>query len=66
MKFTADQISQLKDNFSKVERVDPEKHLGRFHAILSAMDSETLEQVIFAGIRFVSKLAINEKMRREA
>lgn len=64
MKFTAEQIAKLKNEFSKIERVDPDKNLARFHSILGAMDSETLTQIIDAGIKFLSRLAVNEKILR--
>jgi len=64
MKFTTEQITQLKEKFSTIERIDPDKYLERFRSILASMNSETLDQVVSDGIKFVSKLAINEKIRR--
>jgi hypothetical protein len=61
--FTENQIEGLKASFSKLNTVDPDR-LPEFHAMFDKMNEATLKQVANAGIKFLSKLAANESIRR--
>jgi hypothetical protein len=61
--FSKEQIESLKTQFSKVETVSVES-LPKFHKLLGSMNDEQLHQVVQAGIKFLSKLAVNEISRR--
>jgi len=63
--FTASELAQLKAAYSSIDKVCVERITG-FHKILGACDDKAISQLICANIKFVSKLAINERIRREA
>ena len=61
--FATSQIETLRAEFSKIERVSIDA-LPRMHAILAKMSDETLRQTAGAGIKFLSKIAVNACSRR--
>jgi hypothetical protein len=61
--FSNEQIEILKAEFSKVETVSVES-LTRFHDMFNKMTDAQLLEVSKAGIKFLSKLAVNEGCRR--
>lgn len=63
--FTSGQIEQLRENYDKLKTV-PASALDKFHALLGKMTVVQLAQVREAKIRFLSVLAVNEMVRREA
>lgn len=63
MNFTAKQIEILKAEFAPINTVNPD-HLPRFHAIFAACSDSGLKQLATAGIKFLSKLAVNACVRR--
>lgn len=62
--FSANQLELTRQEFAKIESVNSDK-LKYFHAIFDVCNDEQLQQLIDAQIKFVSKLAVNEKRRRE-
>lgn len=61
--FNPHHIEYLKTEFSRIKTVNPDR-LPQFHSMFDKMDDETLVQVSTAGIKFLSKLAQNECVRR--
>lgn len=61
--FTPAQIEALREGYGKFEKLHPDC-LDRFHAIFAKCDDATLIALATAGIKFVSKLAMNACMRR--
>jgi hypothetical protein len=65
MTFTAAHLGTLRAAFAGINRVNPER-IAEFRAIFAKCNEATLEQLAGAGIKFVSKLAVNEQTRRTA
>lgn len=61
--FSQQQLEALRADYAKVKRASPE-NLHRFHAIFQGCSDTALKQLAGAGIGFVSKLALNECVRR--
>ncbi len=61
--FTNQQIESLKAEFSKIETVSVES-LPKFHKLFATMSDAQIVEVSKAGIKFVSRLAVNERCRR--
>lgn len=61
--FSAEQIARLREEFGKIETVNPDR-LPEFHAFFDSMADHVLAQVAGAGIKWLSSLARNECMRR--
>ena len=57
------QIETLRNEFNELETVNVDR-LPEFRAVLGAMPFDALVQVSNAGIKFLSKLAVNEITRR--
>jgi hypothetical protein len=65
--FTPAQLAQLRDQFASVERVDPTgPAYDRMIKLLDGMSQQQLKQVAGAGIKFLSKLALNRVKQAEA
>ena len=62
-RFTDQQIAQLRGEYSKVKRASTDS-LVRFGAIFQTCSDDALKQLAAAQISFVSKLALNECVRR--
>lgn len=62
--FSANQIEITRREFAKIESINPDR-LKQFHAIFDVCNDEQIEQLSKAEIKFVSKLAANEKLRRK-
>lgn len=62
--FTQQQLATLRTEYAVINTVQPSA-LPRFHAVLGRMTDAQLEQIIEAGIKFMSRLAINERSRRQ-
>jgi hypothetical protein len=63
--FTTEQLDQLRASFARINTA-PIHSLPIFRQQLAAMHDRLIEQVIGADIKFLSKLAINERTRRAA
>ena len=63
MKFTTAQLNELRADYAKIERVSTE-NLPKFHQVLNCMTDDMLVQVAGAKVNFLSKLAVNECVRR--
>lgn len=61
--FSLEQIEKLRSEYAKLETV-PIDNLDKFHAVLSKMNDDQLQQVREARIKFLSPLAVNEMVRR--
>ena len=61
--FSTEQISQLRDAYGRIKRADPQ-NLLHFHSIFTECTDAGLKQLAGARISFVSKLALNECIRR--
>ena len=58
-------VSTLREEFGKLDRVDPDGKLYReLCAVLDAADDDSLMVAKDAGIKFVSALALNRCIRR--
>ena len=57
------QIETLINEFEKIGTVNPDR-LPEFRSILGSMPFDVLVQVSNAGIKFLSRLAVNEITRR--
>lgn len=65
--FTPAQLAQLRDQFASVERVDPAgPAYDKMIKLLDGMSQHQLKQVAGAGIKFLSKLALNRVKKAEA
>jgi hypothetical protein len=65
--FTPAQLAQLRDQFASVERVDPTgPAYDKMIKLLDGMSQQQLKQVAGAGIKFLSKLALNRVKKAEA
>lgn len=62
--FSAEQIVITRREFAKLDGVNPD-NLKYFHAIFDRCNDEQIEQLSKAEIKFVSKLAANEVLRRK-
>ena len=61
--FTNEQIEALRDQFSGVNTINP-KRLADFHRIFAGCTDKALLELAHAGVKFVSKLAVNACIRR--
>lgn len=61
--FTKAQINRLRDAYAKFDTA-PVSILPKFHALFAKLDDEQLKLVAQAGIKFVSKIAVNDCVRR--
>lgn len=62
-RFSPSQLNQLMASFCHIQTASPDC-LPKFHAIFDACDDAALTQLANAGIKFVSKLAVNACVRR--
>lgn len=64
--FTEQMIEQLRQEYSTIERMDPNgKSCKNLIKIIGKMDDKTIIQVVKAKINFVSALALNVAVRRK-
>lgn len=62
--FSSSMIEQLRSEYSKIDKVDPEgESFKKLRALLDRLDQEQLKQLAGAGIKFVSNLARNRVQR---
>lgn len=61
--FTSAQLDTLRNGYAHIERASVD-HLPKFRALLADCGNEAIKQLIGARINFVSKLAVNEAVRR--
>lgn len=64
-KFTPEHLNKLREEYSRLKTV-PISALAKFREMFSAMTDTQIKQLAGAGIKFVSKLAINEQARRKS
>lgn len=65
--FTPAHLDQLRKQFASVERIDPSgPSYDKMLKLLDGMSQQQLKQVAGAGIKFLSKLALNRVKRTEA
>jgi hypothetical protein len=62
-KFSESEIIVLRNSFASIETASVDS-LPKFRAILDGCDNQALVQLATSNIKFVSKLAINECVRR--
>ena len=61
--FSNEQIETLRAQFAGIATVNPDR-LAQFHAIFDGCTDKALLQLAKAGVKFVSKLAVNACVRR--
>lgn len=61
--FTPEQINALREEFGKIETANPDR-LPEFHAFFDSMADPVLAQIAGAGIKWLSSLAVNARVRR--
>ena len=61
--FSSEQIETLRAQFAGIATVNPDR-LSDFHRIFDGCTDKALLQLAKAGIKFVSKLAVNACVRR--
>lgn len=64
-RFTAAELQKLREEFGAIQAVNPDR-LEDFRRIFAGMSDATLKQVAGAEVKFLSKLAQNEAVRRVA
>ena len=66
-KLSATQISALRQEYSKISKVDPSgEGYKKLTALLDKLDKQSLQDLVDAKIKFVSSLALNRISQKEA
>jgi hypothetical protein len=61
--FSLSELATLRAQFAGINTVQPER-LSDFRAIFNSCYDDAIQQLASANIKFVSKLAVNELIRR--
>lgn len=61
--FTLSELTTLRNQFAGINAVNPDR-LADFRKIFDGCGNDAIKQLAIANIKFVSKLAINECVRR--
>lgn len=61
--FSLSELAALRAQFAGINTVEPER-LSDFRAIFDGCYDDAIRQLVSANIKFVSKLAVNEMIRR--
>lgn len=61
--FTPAQLDVMRDAYSPIQTI-PTSAVRRMQVLIASLSDANLDLVIEAGIKFMSKVAVNEKARR--